>query len=119
MSMALAELVSERLKETGHTRKWLADEIGVSPQTITNLLSGIRPDIATLEKLSRFLEEPMTKLLQLLGVLPTEHAEEEELVRILGDDWRLMEMVTLMKGMNAEEKQKLLEVARLFPKSKT
>ncbi len=117
MSMALAELVSERLRESGHTRKWLAQEIGVSPQTITNVLSGVRPDISTLEKLSKFLGEPMTKLLQLLGVLPTEHAEEEELVRILGDDWRVMEMVTLMQGMNPEEKQRLLEVARLFPKS--
>lgn len=115
--MALADLVGERLRESGHTRKWLAKEIGVSPQTITNVLSGIRPDVVTIEKLSRFLNEPMSKLLQLVGVLPADHLEEEEMVRILGDDWRLMEMITLMKGMTADEKQKLLEIARLFPKS--
>ena len=113
MSMALADMVSARLEETGQLRRWLAREIGVSPQTINNLLKGMRPDVATLEKLAKFLDQPLNLLLRLVGMVPAEHREEKEVERLFGDDWAVFEMINLMRGLNPEEKKRLLQIAKL------
>jgi transcriptional regulator with XRE-family HTH domain len=113
MSMALADMVEARLREEGHSRRWLAREIGVAPQTINNLLNGMRPDVATLEKLAKYLDKPLNVLLRLVGMVPAEHLEEEEIERLVGDDWTVYEMVTLMRGLKPEDKKRLLQIAKL------
>lgn len=113
MSMALADMVESRLREEGHSRRWLAREIGVAPQTINNLVNGMRPDMLTLEKLAKYLGKPLNVLLRLVGMMPTEHIAEEELERLVGDDWTVYEMLTLMRGLKPEDKKRLLQIAKL------
>lgn len=106
-------MVATRLRESGQSNRWLAKEIGVSAQTINNVVNGQRPDVATLEKLAQFLDQPLNVLLRLVGMVPAEHREEREIERLFGDDWAAFEMINLMRGLNAEEKQRLLQIAKL------
>ena len=109
----LAELTSLRLQEMGQSRRWLAREIGVSPQTINNLVNGWRPDVVTLVKLSPFLGQRLPVLLRLVGLAHDEDIGEEEMDRVFGGDWAMLEMVRLIPGLQPAEKKRLVQITRL------
>ena len=110
----LAALVADRLQDVNKSRRWLADHIGVSPQTINNLMHGGRPDVVTLSKLSAWLDRPLPVLLRLVGLSQTTEAPEGELDWLAGEDWTLVEMVNLMRPLSLEQKTRLLKIAKLF-----
>ena len=109
----LAELVSVRLHESGHSQRWLAREIGVSAQTISNLVRGGRPDVVTLEKLSPFLDQRLPVLLRLVGLARDEDVADDQIDRVVGGDWAMLEMLRLMRGLPPAEKKRLVQIARL------
>ena len=110
----LGELVSVRLREMGHSQRWLAREIGVSAQTINNLVRGSgRPDVVTLEKLSGFLDQRLPVLLRLVGLARDEDVVDDQIDRAVGGDWAMLEMLRLMRGLYPEEKKRLVRVARV------
>jgi len=78
---------------------FLAREIGVSAQTVTNMLRGLRPDLATLEKVSRFLNVPVSALMGATGLAPRTDFAQAELVKVLGDDLSTLEIVNLVRRL--------------------
>ena len=113
VSMVLAKMVSTRLRETGHSQRWLAQEIGVSPQTINNVLRGVQPQVETLEKLSHFLEQPLAALLHLVGVIQSKQLDKEELARLVGNDLSIFEMVSLIQALSAEDRDRVLQLVKV------
>ena len=52
------------LAETGHTGKWLAEQLGKYPVTVSKLCNNIsQPDIQTLTKISELLDINIRELL--------------------------------------------------------
>ena len=52
------------LAETGHTGKWLAEQLGKDPVTVSKWCTNIsQPDIQTLTKISEFLDINIRELL--------------------------------------------------------
>ena len=113
MSVTLADMVSTRLKETGWSQRWLAREIGVSPQTVTNILRGIRPDMATLERLAGFVNVPVSSLMRATGLVPKVDFAQEELVKVLGDDLSTLEIVNLVRRLPEREKRRAYRLLKI------
>jgi len=114
MSVTLAEMVSQHLQQTGRSQRWLAREMGVSPMTITNLLRGGRPDVQTLEKLARLLDRPLSVLLQVVGLLaPAADPNEEELLKLLGEDWETLELVNILRRLRKPERERVLQLVKV------
>lgn len=114
MSVTLAEMVSQHLQQTGRSQRWLAREMGVSPMTITNILRGGKPDVQTLEKLARLLDRPLSVLLQVVGLLaPTADPSEEELLKLLGDDWETLELVNILRRLHKPERERVLHLVKV------
>src|SRR5579872_4294816 len=86
-SPALAELVAAELRRRGRSRRWLARQVGVSPQTINEVVCGRRPGLTTLRKLSNFLGEPLPVLLQIAGLAPETNFVIPEGVVPVSRDW--------------------------------
>ena len=113
MSITLADMVSTRLKETGRSQRWLAREIGVSPQTVTNIIRGIRPDMATVERLAGFLNVPVSSLMRATGLAPKVDFAQEELVKVLGDDLSTLEIVNLVRRLPEREKRRAYRLLKI------
>jgi transcriptional regulator with XRE-family HTH domain len=114
VTSGLAALVADRLQEMDRSRRWLAERIGVSPQTINNLMHGGRPDVVTLSKLAVWLDRPLPALLRLVGLSQASDVPEGELDWLAGEDWTLLEMVNLMRPLSLDQKTRLLKIAKLF-----
>jgi len=113
MSISLAEMVAGQLKQTGRSQRWLAREMGVSPMTITNILRGGRPDVQTLEKLTGFLDRSLSVLLQVTGLTPAADPNEEELLKLLGDDWDTLELVNILRRLPKPERERVLQLVKV------
>jgi transcriptional regulator with XRE-family HTH domain len=113
-SPSLAEMLAAQLEKTGMTQRAVALQIGVSPQTIANILKGARPDVSTLHKLSQFLGEPVGLLMKLVGLTPSIDLDEEQLVSTLGDDWSTLKMLGIMRKLPKDRRKRLLQLAEIF-----
>jgi len=111
--MILAEIVSVELSRTGHSRRWLARKIGVSPQTVNNMVNGMRPDLVTVWKLSQFLREPIGLLLNAAGITPSIDTSDERVVT-LADDWATVKAVSIMRSLSADHRRRILQLVELF-----
>lgn len=111
---SLADMLAAQLEKTGMTQRAVALQIGVSPQTIANILKGARPDVTTLQKLSQFLGEPVGLLMKLVGLTPSIDLDEEQLVSTLGDDWATLKMLGMMRKLPKERRKRLLQLAEIF-----
>ena len=62
--MANLNRIKVVLVEKGKTGKWLAEEIGITPCTVSKWCSnGIQPDLTTLDKIARLLNVDVKDLL--------------------------------------------------------
>ena len=62
--MANLNRIKVVLVERGKTGRWLADELGKTPVTISKWCSNsIQPDLQTLDKIAKLLEVNVTELL--------------------------------------------------------
>ena len=113
-SASLAEMLAAQLEQTGLTQHAVAVRIGVSPQTIANILKGTRPDVRTLHKLSQFLGEPVGLLMKAAGLTPSIDLDEEQLVSTLGDDWATLKMLSIMRKLPKDRRRRLLQMAEIF-----
>jgi transcriptional regulator with XRE-family HTH domain len=111
---SLAEMVASQLEKTGMTQRAVALQIGVSPQTIANILKGARPDFSTLQKLSQFLGEPVGLLAKIAGLAPSIDLETERLVSSLGDDWATLKMLNIMRRLPGDKRKRLLQAVELI-----
>jgi len=96
------------------TQRAVALQIGVSPQTIANILKGARPDFSTLQKLSQFLGEPVGLLAKIAGLAPSIDLETERLVSSLGDDWATLKMLNIMRRLPGDKRKRLLQAVELI-----
>ena len=112
--MTLAERLVGELQRTGRTQRQVALELGLSPQTIANVLHGMRPDMHTLYKLSRFLQEPYGVLLQISGIAPWLDLEQEQAVQQMVEDWPTLQILRLVRELPRERRQRLLQLIQLW-----
>lgn len=97
------------LSEELERRKWsqgqLARQAGISRSFISMVLSGdANPSVSFCHKVAHALGEAPEKVLRLAGILPTAPASE--------DEQTLKEIVDIVKNMNPENQQDLLNYAR-------
>ena len=111
--MTLAEIVSVELNRTGHSRRWLARKIGVSPQTINNLVNGLRPDLVTVWKLSQFLREPIGLLLNAASLATSMEITDDRVVTV-ADDWPTTRTLRLLRALPHEDRMRVLRIVELF-----
>ena len=114
MHHSLSQILATRLEEAGMTQRAVALQIGVSPQTIANVLKGARPDVTTLHKLSQFLGEPIGLLMKMAGVAPSVDLEAEQLVSSLGDDWATLKMLSIMRRLPRERRKRVLQMIEIY-----
>lgn len=63
VTMLKTNALKQLIDKSGRTRKWLASQIRVEPETITHYLSGNRqPSAAVIKLLSMALEVPETEI---------------------------------------------------------
>lgn len=108
--MRLSQYVKEYLEETGMSQRKLAENSGVSPQTITNILKdrgGV--DTATYSKIANGMNRPIYRLAIVGGIayvdIPSKN-EEDELAEYLEElrtrpEARMLLQTT--KGMSMEQ----------------
>ena len=64
------------LAETGHTGKWLAEQLGKDPVTVSKWCTNTtQPDLYTLQKISAVLKAPIRSLL-IPGIQEINHIPE-------------------------------------------
>ena len=64
------------LAETGHTGKWLAEQLGKDPVTVSQWCTNTtQPDLYTLQKISTVLKAPIRSLL-IPGIQEINHIPE-------------------------------------------
>ena len=113
--MTLADMLLSELKRARRTRRSVALQIGLSPQTVNNIAKGARPDLLTLCKLSQFIHEPLGLLMRAAGlVAAVDLAAEQNANTLLGDDWCTVQTVRLMRSLSKEERQRLFRIAELL-----
>ena len=112
--MTLAEMVQAELQRTGRTQRSVTLEVGLSPQTIANVIHGSRPDFMTLCRLSRFLQEPLAVLLQVSGLAPWLDIEQEQVLQPMVDDWPTLEIVRIVRRLTREQRKRILRLLQLW-----
>jgi transcriptional regulator with XRE-family HTH domain len=113
--MTLAEMLALELERTGRSCRSVALEIGLSPQTLNNLVKGRRPDFETLCRVGRFIHEPLGLLMVAAGLTPAIDLEAERAAdSLLGDDWCTVQLVRLMRRMSHEHRKRLVQLVELF-----
>ncbi len=113
-SPALGEMVAVELRRRGRSRRWLARQIGVSPQTINEVVCGRRPGLTTLRKLSNFLGEPLPVLLQIAGLAPATDFVMPDGVLPAAGDWPTFKTLRIMHGLPLPTKRRLLRVIEVW-----
>ena len=111
---ALADMIQNELPRRGRSVRWLAHQIGVSPQTANNLGHGIRPHLTTLCKLSPFLEQPPSSLIRLTGLAPQDQFGPEEDCDCLTGDWPSSRVLGVMRQLPYEGRKRILRLVELF-----
>ena len=110
----LAEMVAAELARRGRSRRWLAQQLGVSPQCVNNIVNGERPAVQTLRKLSLLLHEPLGVLMQLAGIAPVAELTVHEGEVPLADDWPTLRMQRIMRALPHATRTRLLQVIELW-----
>lgn len=112
--MTLAEMLQAELRRTRRTQRSVALEVGLSPQTIANMLRGTRPELPTLSKLSRFLQEPLAVLLQASGLAPWLDIEQEQVLEPMVDDWPTLQILRIVRRLSREQRKRILQLLQLW-----
>lgn len=112
--MTLAEMLVSELSRRRCTQRSLALQIGVSPQTIANVLRGSRPDLSTVYKLSQVLDEPLGVLLQVAGLAPWIDLNRDRGIVPMVDDWPTLKVLQMMRSFPKTRKRRALQMLELL-----
>ena len=116
--MLLSELILKRRKELGLSQVELSRRADLHQRMISDIERGVarRPNLKSLQALSRELKVPMSQLLMLSGHSP-DLEDAERLVRQLEDsdhDPYVSQVLLSMKEMDEGAKKMLVEQARMI-----
>lgn len=114
----LGDIIKNARQSKRIMQKELADMLEVRPSTVSMWEAGTRtPELPTLVKISEILDIPFSEIIDdIFGEQKKSPAEtdESEIRELFGAQRTRTEWIKILSGLSRENKEKLLEYARLL-----